>query len=74
MWVAQILHETLFEVLIQSGSNRGNLLGLFTPRIQALTEDFQVLKPAQAEKVLLIHGIGPKVVQNCLLLRGLVES
>ncbi|MGE3725128.1 MAG: hypothetical protein AB7I41_06230 [Candidatus Sericytochromatia bacterium] len=85
--VAQMSHEEVYNALVKSGYDRGNLLGIFIPRIQAVAQTFEQVGMAQVEtvlqgkniqaieKILLpIKGIGPKVVNNFLLLRGLVES
>lgn len=85
--VAQMSHEEVYNALVKSGYDRGNLLGIFIPRIQAVAQAFEQVGMAQVETVLQgkniqaiekfllpIKGIGPKVVNNFLLLRGLVEE
>lgn len=85
--VVKMSHEEVYSALAQSGYDRGNLLGIFIPRIQATAQAFDQMGLPQAEKILQgkdiqaieklllpIKGIGPKVVNNFLLLRGLSEN
>lgn len=85
--VAKMSHEDIYSALVQSGYDRGNLLGIFIPRLQAMAQAFlqiglskaeEILKSKDIqaiEKILLpIKGIGPKVVKNYLLLRGLADA
>lgn len=85
--VVKMSHEEIYSALAQSGYDRGNLLGIFIPRIQAVAQTFEQMGLSQVETVLQgkniqaieklllpIKGIGPKVVNNFLLLRGLIEE
>jgi len=85
--VVNMSHEELHTALVQSGYDRGKLLGIFIPRIQAMALAFNQAGLSQVEHVLKgkdiqaiekrllpIKGIGPKVVHNYLLLRGLLET
>jgi len=85
--VVQMSHEEIFSALTKSGYDRGNLLGIFIPRIQAVAQAFEYMGWPQAEKILQskdiqaieklllpIKGVGPKVVNNFLLLRDLIET
>lgn len=77
-------HEALYLALVASGYDRGKLNGIFIPRLQALGAYIQSEGQIKLEKVLAgkdkraieqvllpIKGVGPKVIETYLLLRGL---
>lgn len=82
--LVKMSHEDIFKALEKGGYKRGELNGIFTDRLLALGAFIQTQGQASAEKILKgkdakkieavlmpIKGVGPKVIDNYLLLRGL---
>lgn len=77
-------HEEIFEALEKSGYQRGDLNAIFTERVQNLGEYVDKKGKNHCESILQnkdkeaiasllrpIKGVGPKVIENYLELRGL---
>jgi 3-methyladenine DNA glycosylase/8-oxoguanine DNA glycosylase len=82
--LAAMSHEEINQALCQSGYDRGNLNGIFIPRLIALAAYIVQKDPAKCEKILSsgqkteietlllpIKGVGPKVLELFFLLRGI---
>ncbi len=82
--IKKMSHEEIFAALEKSGYKRGNLNAIFTERVQGLGEYVDkkgqnhcesILKNKDKEAIITllkpIKGVGPKVIENYLELRGL---
>lgn len=82
--LSKMNYEAIHEALCKSGYDRGNLMGIFVPRVQALAEYLTAKGIAESKKILEskdkikikefltpIKGIGPKAMEYFFLLRGL---